>query len=244
MPPRFNAPLIFAPPRAHVPPNDPAQLGSRASALRRLPPLVNDLALRLLWRLTAALVALVLLAFGVTLLAHALDAAGPVALLSQPSGELALRLDLTALPMRMRWLWAGIGLGVTLVGLGFAWLTSARSTASKERSARVTLSGSSRSGLYGSGSVTVGMESLHALVAHAAERDPAVREADPVIRLRKQGWMLACRLSVVPDASIPEVTARVKSALAETLEGHTGLPVVRTDLDVQVFSLDARTRVH
>ena len=85
---------------------------------------------------------------------------------------------------------------------------------------------------------------LRALVAHAAERDPAVREADPVIRLRKQGWMLACRLSVVPDASIPEVTARVKSALAETLEGHTGLPVVRTDLDVQVFSLDARTRVH
>ena len=88
------------------------------------------------------------------------------------------------------------------------------------------------------------MESLHALVAHEAERDPAVREADPVLRLKKDGWTLACRLSVVPDASIPDVTARVKSTLSDALERHTGLPVVRTDLDVQVFSLDARTRVH
>ena len=204
---------------------------------------MNDLALRLLWRLTAALVALVLLAAGVVLLAHALDALPPVTLLGG-GGELGLGLDLTALPMRTRWVWAAAGLGLTLLGLGFAWLAAARSSASREKSSRVTLSGASRNGLYGSGAVTVGMESLHALVAHEAERDPAVREADPVLRLKKQGWQVACRLSVVPDASIPGVTARVKSALSDALERHTGLPVVRTDLDVQVFSLDARTRVH
>ncbi len=205
---------------------------------------MNDLALRLLWRLTTALVALALLAFGVGVLAHALDAVGPIRLLSRGGGELALRLDLTELPLRTRWLWAALGLGLTLLGLAFAWLAAARSTASRERSARVTLSGASRNGMYGSGAVTVGMESLHALVAHAAERDPAVREADPVLRLRKGGWVLACRLSVVPDASIPDLTARVKASLAQALERHTGLPVVRTDLDVQVFSLDARIRVH
>jgi hypothetical protein len=88
------------------------------------------------------------------------------------------------------------------------------------------------------------MKSLHALVAHEAERDPSVREADPVLHLKKAGWVVVCRLSVVPDASIPDVTARVKSALSDALSSHTGLPVVRTDLDVQVFSLDARTRVH
>ncbi|WP_412061030.1 hypothetical protein [Rubrivirga sp. IMCC45206] len=204
---------------------------------------MNDLALRLLWRLTAALVALALLAVGVGILAHALDATGPIALLGG-GGELAVRLDLTALALRTRWLWAGAGLLLALLGLAFAWLASARSTAARERSARVTLSGASRNGLYGSGAVTVGMESLHALVAHAAEQDPAVREADPVLRLKKGGWQLACRLSVVPDASIPELTARVKAALTAALERHTGLPVVRTDLDVQVFSLDARARVH
>lgn len=204
---------------------------------------MNDFVLRLLWRLTATFVSLALLAFGLAVLAHALDAIGPWGLLGG-GGELALRLDLTELPLRVRWVWAGAGLGLTLLGLGFAWLALARSTAERERTARVTLSGASRNGMYGSGAVTVGMESLHALVAHTAERDRAVREADPVLKLRKGGWRLACRLSVVPDASIPEVTARVKAALADTLEAHTGLPVVRTDLDVQVFSLDARTRVH
>ena len=204
---------------------------------------MNDLALRLLWRLTAALVALALIVVGVGVLAHALDATGPITLLGG-GGELSARLDLTALPLRTRWVWAAAGMLLLVLGLVFVWLALARSAASRERSARVTLSGSSRNGMYGSGAVTVAMESLHALVAHAAERDPAVREADPVIRLRKRGWVLGCRLSVVPDASIPEVTARVKSALAGALEGHTGLPVVRTDLDVQVFSLDARTRVH
>lgn len=204
---------------------------------------MNDLALRLLWRLTAALVALALLTSGVVVLAHALDAVPPVGLLGG-GGELSLRLDLSALTLRARWLWAAAGLGLVLLGLGFAWLAGARSTAARERASRVRLSGASRNGVYGSGSVTVGMESLHALVAHEAERDPAVREADPVLRLKKGGWDLACRLSVVPDASIPELTARVKSAVTGALERHTGLPVVRTDLDVQVFSLDARARVH
>lgn len=205
---------------------------------------MNDLALRLLWRLTAALVALACLAVGLTTLAHALDATGPIGLRSVGGGNLLLRLDLTPLPLRVRWVWAALGLGTTVLGLGFAWLAVVRSTDARERSARVTLSGASRNGMYGSGRVTVGMESLHALVAHAAERDPAVREADPVLKLRKGGWTLRCRLSVVPDASIPDLTARVKASLADTLEAHTGLPVVRTDLDVQVFSLDARARVH
>ena len=208
------------------------------------PPLsVNDLALRLLWRLTAALVAAVLLVAGVTVLAHALDALAPVTVMGG-DGELALGLDLTALPLRARYLWALAGLLVAVLGLGFAWLAAARSAVSRERSSRVRLSGASRNGMYRSGEVTVGMESLHALVAHEAERDPAVREADPVLRLKKGGWDVACRLSVVPDASIPDVTARVQSAVSGALERHTGLPVVRTGLDVQVFSLDARARVH
>ena len=204
---------------------------------------MNDLALQTLWRLVAAAAAVLLVVVGGALVAHALDATGPVGLVFG-GGGLATRLDLTALPLRTRWAWAAVGLGLVALGLGAAWLAVARSTASRERARRVRLSGAAGRGMYQSGEVTVGMESLHALVSHTAERDPAVREASPALRLGKKGWRLACRLSVVPDAEIPAVVARLKPALAQALERHTGLPVVRTDLDVQVFALDGRARVH
>ena len=204
---------------------------------------MNDLLLQTLWRLLAAVVAVALVVVGGTLIAHALDATGPVGVVFG-GGGLATRLDLTDLPLRTRWVWAAVGLGLVVLGLAAAWLAVARTEESRERSHRVRLSGAAGSGMYQSGEVTVGMDSLYALVAHTAERDPAVREASPALRLGKKGWRLACRLSVVPDAEIPAVVSRLKPALAHALERHTGLPVVRTDLDVQVLALDGRTRVH
>ena len=204
---------------------------------------MNDLVLQTLWRLVAALVAVLLVVVGGAVLVHALAATGPIGLVFG-GGGLLTRLDLTGLPMETRWVWAAAGLGLLLLGLAAAWLAVARTTESRERSQRVRLGGAAGTGQYQSGEVTVGMDSLYALVAHTAERDPAVREAAPSIRLGKKGWALGCRLSVVPDAPIPEVVARLKPALAGALEGHTGLPVVRTDLDVQVFALDGRARVH
>ena len=204
---------------------------------------MNDLVLRALWRLAALLLAVAFIVVGGALLAHALDAVRPFGLLFG-GGGLRLRLDLTDLPLRVRWVWAAIGLLLVLLGLFFAWLAAARTATARERAQRVRLSGAAGTGQYRSGEVTVGMESLHALVAHRAERDPAVREAAPALRLGRKGWQLGCRLSVVPDAEIPAVVARLKPALADALERHTGLPVVRTDLDVQVFALDGRARVH
>lgn len=204
---------------------------------------MNDLALQTLWRLAVAVLAVALLASGAVLVAHALDATGPLGLVFG-GGGLTTRLDLTDLPIRTRWAWAAVGLGLVVLGLAAAWLAVARTTAARERARRVRLGGAAGTGRYRSGEVTVGMESLHALVAHTAERDPAVREASPAVRLRKKGWDVACRLSVVPDAQIPAVVARLRPALADALEHHTGLPVVRTDLDVQVFALDGRARVH
>lgn len=204
---------------------------------------MNDLVLRTLWRLAAAVLAVALVVAGGVLLAHALDAISPFGLLFG-GGGLRLRLDLTEYPLRLRWAWAAVGLGLVLLGLFFAWVAVARTTTARERARRVRLSGAAGTGQYQSGQVTVGLESLHALVVHRAERDPAVREAAPVLKLGRKGWRLGCRLSVVPDAEIPAVVARLKPALAEALERHTGLPVVRTDLDVQVFALDGRARVH
>ncbi len=198
--------------------------------------------LHTLWRLVVALVGLALVAGGVVVLAHALDALGPLRLVG--GGGLALALDLTEYPLRQRWLWAAGGLGVLLTGVGLLGLALARTAEQQERSRRVRLSGHTRNGLYGSGEVTVSMRSLYALVVHTAERDPAVREAAPVLRLRRDGWHLACRLVVTPDAELPAVASRLKPLLAEALERHTGLPVVATNLDVQLFALDARTRVH
>ena len=204
---------------------------------------MNRLALSLLRRIVALVAGLALVGAGAVLLAHALDAVAPFRALGG-GGGLALELDLTAYPLRARWAWAAVGLGVLLAGLALVWLAVVRSTEARERAARVRLSGGSGNGLYRSGEVTVGMGSLHALVAHVAEQDPAVREAAPRLRLGRKGWQIGCRLSVVPDASIPDVVARLKGEIGAALERHTGLPVVRTDLDVQVFSLDARTRVH
>ena len=190
-----------------------------------------------------AAVAVALVAAGVVVIAHALDAIDPIR--SQVAGGgLATTLDLTDFPLRRRWAWAGGGLALVMLGLLLAVLAVAQTERARDRSARVRLGGASRNGLYQTGQVTVGMASLHALVAHAAERDPSVREADPVLKLGRRGWHLACRLSVVPDAAIPDLIARLKTTLPAALERHTGLPVVRTDLDVQVFALDARTRVH
>ena len=198
--------------------------------------------LHTLWRLVVALVGLLLAAGGAAVLGHALDALGPLRLAG--GRGLALALDLTAYPMGARWGWAAVALGVLLAGIALLGLAFARTAEQRERSRRVRLSGRARNGLYGSGEVTVSMRSLYALVVHTAERDPAVREAAPVLRLRRDGWHLACRLVVTPDAEIPEVASRLKPLLAEALERHTGLPVVATDLDIQLFALDAHTRVH
>ena len=203
---------------------------------------MNDFALRSLWRLTALLVAVLLVFVGFVVLAHSLGAMGPVRLAG--GNQVAFGLDLTTLSLRLRWLWALGGAMACLFGLFFVWLALAQTDQARERSSRVRLSGASRTGLYGSGEVTVGMDSLHALVVHTAERDPSVREAQCKLQLAKGGWAMTCRLSVVPDASIPDVVKRVKADVTRTLEHHTGLPVVRTDLNVAGFSLDARTRVH
>ena len=207
------------------------------------PPPVNIRFLHTLWRLAVGLVGALLLFGGLALLAHALDALDPIRVV-WGGGGMALTLDLTEYTMRVRWLWAAAAVGWIVVGLLLVWLALARTTEQREKSQRVRLSGHTRNGLYGSGEVTVSMRSLYALVVHAAERDPAIREADPVLKLRRDGWHLNCRLVVTPEAEIPEVAGRLKPTLADTLERHTGLPVAQTDLDIQLFALDARTRVH
>ena len=204
--------------------------------------LVNARLLSLLWRIVVALAGLLLVVGGLALLAHSLDAAGPMR--AAIGDGLTLGLDLSALPLRQRWVWAAAALALTLTGVLLVALAVAQTSDQRERSQRVRLTGHSRNGLYGSGEVTVSMRSLYALVVHTAERDPSVREASPTLKLKRGGWHVGCRLVVTPDSEIPAVATRLKPVLADTLERHTGIPVVRTDLDVQHFSLDARTRVH
>ena len=199
-------------------------------------------ALQFLWRAVVFATGLALLVAGLAVLAHSLDATGP--LRAALGGGLAAELDLTGLPLRSRWVWAAGALALALTGFLVSVLALSPTTEQREQSKRVRLTGHKQTGLYGSGEVTVSIRSVYALVVHTAERDPAVREADPRLRLRRSGWHLTCRVVVTPDAELPAVAARLKTLLSDALERHTGLPVVRTDLDMRLFSLDAHRRVH
>ncbi|ARA94674.1 MAG: alkaline shock response membrane anchor protein AmaP [Bacteroidetes bacterium] len=188
-------------------------------------------------RLTSLLVGLGLVAAGGWLLLHVAGWAGPMRL-TRPG--LDLLVDLRALPVRAVWSFVGIALLAVVGGLLFFIPALRRSG---EAGREVVLSGRGDAVAYGGGRVTVALRSLQALVAYVAERVPGVREADPQVQLRRDGWHVRCRVAVHPDSPLPEVTARLREALQQTLERHTGLPVARVDVASQLTALDARRRL-
>ena len=159
------------------------------------------------------------------------------------AGGLQVLLDLTEASPVARGVWAGACILLIILGL-FLFVAALTLPRRRLASDRVVLSGEQGEGAFGGGRVTMSKRGLRALVAHEVSRDPSVREAAPHLDLGPQGWRVACGLSLLPEASTPEVTKRLTDRVTEALARHTGLPVETVTFDVQLRSLTPERRVH
>lgn len=89
---------------------------------------------------------------------------------------------------------------------------------------------------YGGSAVTLSARGLAALMSYVLTRVPGVHEAEPQIKLTRQGWVVRCRLYVWAESKLPELVEQVRGQLKAALEGHTGIPVVRIDVDADYHS--------
>ncbi len=188
-------------------------------------------------RLLVSLFGLLMAAGGLAVCMHALGLLGPLVLILP---GFTLVLNLTALPFAQVLLWSGAALGAILAGLLLLAVGLMPATPRKQR---IVLQRSGLNGHYGGGEVTIALPSLTDLAAYVAERVEGVREAHPVVRLKRKGWHVVCPITVAPDAALPDVAARLKTALQDALERHTGLPVTRVDIAAQLPAQDVRQRL-
>ena len=188
-------------------------------------------------RLLVSLFGLLMAAGGLAVCMHALGLLAPLVLILP---GFTLVLNLTLLPLARILLWAGAALAAIPAGLLLLALGLSRSSG---RRRRIVLQRAGLNGHYGGGEVTIALPSLTALAAYVAERVEGVREARPVVRLKRKGWHVVCPVTVAPDAALPDVAARLKTALHDALERHTGLPVARVDIEAQLPARDVRQRL-
>ena len=193
--------------------------------------------LHTLWRLLVAITALAFLAGGVMIVLHALEVVGPV---KGRGAGFTFNFDLGEETFRTTLGWIGGSLLAMLAGLLLLLLAVARAA---ESGKQIVLNSQVDKGLYGGGQVTVSVQSLRALVAYTAEKVEGIRETVPRIRLRRDGWHIDCRVVLQPDLPLPDVTARIKKALLEAVEYHTGLPVARVNIAAQLKAIDADKRI-
>ncbi|GIV60490.1 hypothetical protein GQ464_007915 [Rhodocaloribacter litoris] len=197
----------------------------------------HENALELLRRLLVALLGGLWLAAGVLVFLHAMEMTGPVVWVR---GGFTLVLNLAEQPFGTVLTWAALAVWAILAGLLLLALALMRVA---DEGRRIVLRGTAPNGFYGGGQLTVAQRSLEALAAYTAERVDGVREARPRLRLRRKGWHIACRVTLAPDAALPDVSTRLKTALHDAIEHHTGLPVARVDIDAQLHAIDAHRRV-
>lgn len=152
--------------------------------------------------------------------------------LALSSGQLLLKW--TNPTFETRALWIFISLGVLLVGMLGLWLVLLPTRARKPAAYMIHKT----PGLadYGGSSVSLSARGLQALMAYVLMRVPGVHEALPTLKLTKKGWVVRCRLYVWVEAELPELIAQAKQQLQGALEQHTGIPVVRIDVDADYHS--------
>ncbi|GIV58742.1 MAG: hypothetical protein KatS3mg042_1655 [Rhodothermaceae bacterium] len=188
-------------------------------------------------RLLVAFFGLLLVAGGLVVGIHVVGLMAPI-VLTLPGLTLVLNLaDLTFMQMLG---WATVSVWMVVVGLLLVGLGVMSAT---RQGRRIVLSRTALNGQYGGGRVTLAERSLVDLAAYVAERVDGVREARPVVRLRRKGWHVVCPITVAPEAALPDVAARLKTALHDAIERHTGLPVTRVDIEAQLPAQDARKRL-
>lgn len=152
--------------------------------------------------------------------------------LALSSGQLLLKW--TNPTFETRALWIFISLGVLLFGMSGLWLVLLPTRARKPQAYMIHKT----PGLadYGGSSVSLSARGLHALMAYVLMRVPGVHEASPTLKLTKKGWVVRCRLFVWGEAELPALITQAKQQLQGALEQHTGIPVVRIDIDADYHS--------
>jgi hypothetical protein len=92
------------------------------------------------------------------------------------------------------------------------------------------------------GRVTVALDGISALVDREASRVAGVLRARSEVAEETAGLRIACRVSVDPESSVPDVSQQLRERLKTVVEHHVGLKVTQVAVDVAVPALPASQR--
>jgi len=93
----------------------------------------------------------------------------------------------------------------------------------------------------GLGQVTIGRDSVRALVEREAGFVEGVMQVRAAVEEGRQGLLIRCRVSVDPASSVPELTERLQSRVKAAVEHHLGRPVAAVGVEAAMTPLvDAR----
>lgn len=89
----------------------------------------------------------------------------------------------------------------------------------------------------GMGRVTVALDSVRQLVDWEAAQESGVMEAESQVRDEASGLRIRSRVSLDPQASVPEVAEMLQERIKNTVEQHVGRHVNQVAVDTQVEPL-------
>jgi hypothetical protein len=84
------------------------------------------------------------------------------------------------------------------------------------------------------GRVTVTLDEVRQLADREASQVPGVTSARSHVETEPPGLSIACRVSVDPAGSIPDMTDELRERLKAAVEHHVGLAVTQVSVDAQV----------
>jgi uncharacterized alkaline shock family protein YloU len=183
-------------------------------------------------RLLSMVDGLALVAGGILLGVAALGYLPPLTL---DGPGLSLTFGLSDLDWQERLIWSSGSLLILVLGL---LLVRMELRGMRRRPQAVVIRGPRDGREIGDGQVTVGLRGLRALVCYTAEEVEGVVEAAPILQLGRKGWKVDCQVAVAKEVSVPELSNQMKQKLGDVLEHHTGMPVERVDIAVQLGLID------
>jgi len=184
-------------------------------------------------RLLIILIALVLLVSASAVLLTTLGVAQPAQVAPAGSWFVDRLLPFTQLDPTLSGLTVGVTLALVLVALVLLFLElRVRPRAAR----RITLKEDAL------GRVTVALDGVRELVDREAGRVAGIRRARSEVEEEERGLRIACRISVVPESSIPDMTQELRERLKAAVEHHVGLPVTQVSVDAQVAPLVTNQR--
>jgi hypothetical protein len=84
------------------------------------------------------------------------------------------------------------------------------------------------------GRVTVALDSLRQLADHEASLIPGVVRASSQVAEQPPGLSIACRISVDPSKSVPDMSEKLRERVKTSVEHHVGIAVTQLSIDTRV----------